>query len=186
MKIDPSMPIIFGPPTPEGPAAGAATPINAECPPIDTDKLPPKTIYPNSTTWAVNKILKFSGDINWYKNSTPAGYDADVDYDKKDTFKSTKEEKKKDMVEIKKEAKKLAKEAEHKNVDMDEIEKVEKREEKKGHKWECNITGVAQLPGESIDLRLMEIAHAQQNERQLKFLQESQDPSFYANQYLSQ
>jgi hypothetical protein len=32
----------------------------------------------------------------------------------------------------------------------------------------------------------MEIAHAQQNERQLKFLQESQDPSFYANQYLSQ
>ena len=38
-----------------------------------------------------------------------------------------KDEKKKDMVEIKKEAKKLAKESEHKNVDMDEIEKVEKR-----------------------------------------------------------
>jgi hypothetical protein len=85
------------------------------------------------------------------------------------------------MIEIKKEAKKLAKEAEHKNVDMEEIEKVEKREEKKGVQWECNITGVAQLPAESIDLRLMEIAHAQQNERQLKFLQESQDPDFYAN-----
>lgn len=159
VKIDPSLPIIKGPPTPEGPAAGAATPINADCPPIDYDKLPPKKIYPNSTTWAVNKILKFSGDINWYKNSTPAGYDEDIDYDKKDTFKSTKEEKKKDMVEIKKEAKKLAKESEHKNVDMEEIEKVEKREEKKGVKWECNITGVAQLPGESIDMRLMEIAH---------------------------
>lgn len=186
VKINPSQPIIFGPPTPEGPAAGAATPINADCPPVDHDKLPPKKILKNETTWAVNKILKFTGDINWYKNSTPAGYDEDIDYDKKDTFKSTKDEKKKDMIEIKKEAKKLAKESEHKNVDMDEIEKVEKREEKKGVKWECNITGVAQLPGEAIDLRLMEVAHKEENERRLRFLQEAQDPNFYANQYLAQ
>jgi hypothetical protein len=69
---------------------------------------------------------------------------------------------------------------------MEEIEKVEKREEKKGVKWECNITGVAQLPGESIDMRLMEVAHNQENARQLRFLQEAQDPNFYANQYLAQ
>lgn len=96
LKLDPTMPIVFGPPTPEGEAAGAAIPVNADCGPIDKDLLPPKEILANETTWYDNKILKFSGDINWYKNSTPAGYDADVDYDKKDTFKSTKEEKKKD------------------------------------------------------------------------------------------
>jgi hypothetical protein len=96
LKLDPTMPIVFGPPTPEGEAAGAATPVNADCGPIDKDLLPPKEILANETTWYDNKILKFSGDINWYKNSTPAGYDDDVDYDKKDTFKTTKEEKKKD------------------------------------------------------------------------------------------
>jgi hypothetical protein len=106
--------------------------------------------------------------------------------DMEEIEKVEKREEKKDMIEIKKEAKKLAKESEHKNVDMEEIEKVEKREEKKGVQWECNITGVAQLPGESIDMRLMEIAHQQENDRQLRYLQDSQDPSFYADQYLAQ
>jgi hypothetical protein len=58
--------------------------------------LPPKEILANETTWMTNRILKFSGDINYYKNSTPKGYSDDVDYKKKDTFKSTKDEKKKD------------------------------------------------------------------------------------------
>lgn len=141
VTMDPRMPIVHGPPTPEGPAAGAAMPINADCPPVEEDKLPPKQILSNETTWYNNRILKFSGDINFYKNSTPKGYDADVDYEKKDTFKSTKEEKKKDQVEINKRAKKLAKDSIHKNVDMEEIEKVEERkEEKKGVKWVCNKT----------------------------------------------
>lgn len=132
LKIDPSYPIIHGPPTPEGEAAGAAQPINADCPPVDHDKLPPKVIKPNETTWYENKILKFSGDINYYKNSTPAGYDDDVDYDKKDTFKSTKEEKKKDQVEINKEAKKLAKKSVHDN-ELPPIPEAKKEEKK----WEC-------------------------------------------------
>lgn len=141
LSINPAMPIIHGPPTPEGEAAGAATPINADCPPVDYDKLPPKEILSNETTWYNNKILKFSGDINWYKNSTPKGYDEDVDYEKKDTFKTTKEEKKKDQIIINKEAKELAKKSVHKNVDMEEIEKVEeKKAEKKVYTAECNVT----------------------------------------------
>jgi hypothetical protein len=134
------MPIVHGPPTPEGPAAGAAQPINADCPPVEEDKLPPKQILSNETTWYTNRVLKFSGDINYYKNSTPKGYDRDVDYEKKDTFKSTKEEKKKDQIDINKRAKKLAKNSIHKNVDMEEIEKVEDRKEEKGIKWVCNKT----------------------------------------------
>lgn len=42
VTMDPRMPIVHGPPTPEGPAAGAAMPINADCPPVEEDKLPPK------------------------------------------------------------------------------------------------------------------------------------------------
>ena len=138
--MDPVNPIVHGPPTPEGPAAGAATPINPDCPPVEEDKLPPKTFLANETTWYNNRILKFSGDINYYKNSTPKGYDSDVDYEKKDTFKSTKEEKKKDQIDINKRAKKLAKNSVHKEVDMEEIEKVEDRKEEKGIKWVCNKT----------------------------------------------
>jgi hypothetical protein len=139
--LNPVLPIVHGPPTPEGEAAGAATPVNADCGPIDKDLLPPREILSNETTWYENKILKFSGDINWYKNSTPKGYDEDVDYDAKDTFKTTKEEKKKDQVEINKEAKKLAKKSVHKNVDMEEIEKVEDRKEEKiDLTRECNVT----------------------------------------------
>lgn len=153
VDIDPRMPIIHGPPTPEGPAAGAATPINADCLPVEVDRLPPKEILPNETTWMVNRILKFSGDINYYKNSTPKGYSDDVDYEKKDTFKSTKEEKKKDQVEINKRAKKLAKESEHKHVDMEEIEKVEeKKEEKKGFKVMCNSTEEVKKEDDPADL----------------------------------
>jgi len=164
VKMDPTNPIVHGPPTPEGPAAGAAMPINPDCLPVEEDKLPPKEILSNETTWYTNRVLKFAGDINFYKNSTPSGYDGEVDYEKKDTFKSTKEEKKKDQVEINKKAKKLAKEAIHKNVDMEEIEKVEDKKEEKGIKWVCNKT--VEAKEEAADLMSMRQAMEEVEQRE--------------------